>query len=398
MEEQRWRREWRSALIVKVLGRSFPFPVISKRLESLWAKCGVLQISSLSYGFYAVRFTSQMDYERAAAGGPWMIGEHYITIRPWRRNFNPKLAEVASTMVWAKLPDLPREFINREAVERIASKIGRPIRVDRATQTGDRGRFARVSVEVDLTKPLLSQYKIEGITYYVEFEGLHNICTECGRYGHSKKNCSTLFKAPAAEEVAQQQSIPSPAPIYGEWMMAKSRKGNQKRKTPPVQANRPQPMGEPPSMGVGEASTGSGSRFQVQPTVQSSSSHANPGVQNNSMQALHNQVKDTTTLVTVPVLFEAAKKPTASLKSQPSGATALNKSKGKQQVHGRMGQKKHQKAKATNSSGQPAQAKERTTDLTQGGAGQPPGQPTAQTQLKDKGAKGLTENGPPPAL
>ncbi|CAL1407044.1 unnamed protein product [Linum trigynum] len=58
MEKQRWRREWRSALIVKVLGRTFPFPVISKRLESLWAKCGMLQISSLSYSFYAVRFTS----------------------------------------------------------------------------------------------------------------------------------------------------------------------------------------------------------------------------------------------------------------------------------------------------------------------------------------------------
>ncbi|CAI0431417.1 unnamed protein product [Linum tenue] len=35
MEKQRFRRKWRSALIVKVLGRTFPFPVLSKRLESL---------------------------------------------------------------------------------------------------------------------------------------------------------------------------------------------------------------------------------------------------------------------------------------------------------------------------------------------------------------------------
>ncbi|CAL1412275.1 unnamed protein product [Linum trigynum] len=66
MEKARYRRKWRSALIVKVLGRTFPFPVLSKRLETLWAKHGGLQISSMSFGFYVVRFTSQMDYEQAA--------------------------------------------------------------------------------------------------------------------------------------------------------------------------------------------------------------------------------------------------------------------------------------------------------------------------------------------
>ncbi|CAL1360712.1 unnamed protein product [Linum trigynum] len=50
MEKQRWRRKWRSALIVTVLGRTFPYPVIMRRLETLWAKCGVLQVSSLSFG------------------------------------------------------------------------------------------------------------------------------------------------------------------------------------------------------------------------------------------------------------------------------------------------------------------------------------------------------------
>ncbi|CAL1412668.1 unnamed protein product [Linum trigynum] len=223
MEKQRWRRKWRSALIVTVLGRTFPYPVISRRLETLWAKCGALQISSLSFGFYDVRFSSQYDYEQAAIGGPWMIGDYYITVRPWRRNFNPKLAEVASTMVWARLPGLPSEFINKEAVERIASRIGRPVRVDRATQLGDRGCFARVCVEVELTKPLLSQYKIEGITYYIEYEGLHRICSECGMYGHMKVTCPKLFKVvePVVEPKNMTTGEGTQRPLYGEWMTVK---------------------------------------------------------------------------------------------------------------------------------------------------------------------------------
>ncbi|CAI0392741.1 unnamed protein product [Linum tenue] len=76
----------------------------------------------------------------------------------WHKGFNPWTTEVKSTMVWVQLPDLPIEFINKEAVMRIGALMGRPVKVDRATEEGARGNFARVCVEVDLTKPLLSTY------------------------------------------------------------------------------------------------------------------------------------------------------------------------------------------------------------------------------------------------
>ncbi|CAL1388660.1 unnamed protein product [Linum trigynum] len=261
MEKQRYHRKWRSDLIVKALGRTFPFQVVSRRLESLWAKCGTLQISSLSWGFYVVRFTTQMDYEQATAGGPLMIGGHYLTVRPWRKGLNPRTGEVASTMVWVRLPGLPIEFINREAVERIASRIGRPIKVDNATQNGDMGRFARVCVEVDLTKPLLSQFKIERSTYYIEFEGLHQICTECGRNGHTTKTCPNLFKPSKKEPVEKEKeevatAVQHPPNFYGEWMIAKprSRKKASKRDVAPNTG-----QSQPPS----STTLASGSRFVV---------------------------------------------------------------------------------------------------------------------------------------
>ncbi|CAL1355247.1 unnamed protein product [Linum trigynum] len=113
MEKIRYRRKWRSALIIKVLGQTFPFQAISRRLESIWAKHGAIQVASMSWGFYAVRFMSEMDYVQAADGGPWTIGGHYITVRPWRKGFDPRTVEVARTMVWARFPGLPIEFINR---------------------------------------------------------------------------------------------------------------------------------------------------------------------------------------------------------------------------------------------------------------------------------------------
>ncbi|CAL1393145.1 unnamed protein product [Linum trigynum] len=260
MEKLRYRRKWRSTLIVKVLRKTFPFQAISRRLESLWAKCGTLQISSLSWGFYVVRFTSQMDYEQAAQGGPWTMGGHYITVRPWRKGFDPRTAEVATTMVWARLPGLPIEFINREAVEHIASRIGRAIKVDRATQNGDIGRFARVCVEVDLTKPLLSQYKIEVRTYYIEFEGLYRICTECGQYGHNSTGCPSLFQ-PTKEATTDKpvdEAPVKPTKLYGEWMVAKPRSQNRANKVTKQKSGGPaQAANSSPSRQV------PGSRFDV---------------------------------------------------------------------------------------------------------------------------------------
>ncbi|CAL1354022.1 unnamed protein product [Linum trigynum] len=222
-ELRAFRREWRSAIVVKVLGRSFPYPVIAKRLNMIWAKQGSIQITNRSKGFYFFRFTSKLDYEHALNGGPWMIGDHYLAVQKWKKSFNPNM-EIKSTLVWLRLPDLPIEFFHPQAVMRIAERAGIPVRVDRATELGARGGLARACVEIDFTKPLLTKFKIEGIQYEIQYEGLANVCFECGRYGHSKGTCPTLHQTRAEEgSAAQTQELPKRSEPYGEWMIAKRR-------------------------------------------------------------------------------------------------------------------------------------------------------------------------------
>ncbi|CAI0381495.1 unnamed protein product [Linum tenue] len=176
-EKSKWRREWRSALVVKGLGRRVSYMTLARRLNAIWARHGEVQISDMRNGCFLVRFRSQKDYEWATMGGPWLLGDTYLTVHRWFKGFNPWKTVVTSTMVWAQLPELPIEFINKEAVMKIAEWLGRPVRVDRATELGARGKYARVFVEVDLTQSLLSQFKIEGVTYLVQYEGLDDLCT-----------------------------------------------------------------------------------------------------------------------------------------------------------------------------------------------------------------------------
>ncbi|CAN1128928.1 hypothetical protein LINPERPRIM_LOCUS17143 [Linum perenne] len=107
-------KPWSKALVVKVLERSFAYPVIKRRLESLWARAGHIQVSDMTNAFFLVRFSDDDDYQRAIFGGPWKI-----------------------------------------SVKRIGDHIGRTVRLDLATAEGARARYARVCVEIDLSKPLL---------------------------------------------------------------------------------------------------------------------------------------------------------------------------------------------------------------------------------------------------
>ncbi|CAN1128527.1 hypothetical protein LINPERHAP2_LOCUS4688 [Linum perenne] len=136
-------KPWSKALVVKVLEKSFSFPVIKRRLESLWARAGRIQVSDRANSFFLVRFSGDDDYQRALFKGPWKI-----------------------------------------AVERIGNHIRRTVRLDLATSEGARARYARVCVEVDLTKPLLGKYIIKDKVFLVEYESLDNICFSCGMYGH----------------------------------------------------------------------------------------------------------------------------------------------------------------------------------------------------------------------
>ncbi|CAN1234567.1 hypothetical protein LINPERPRIM_LOCUS4250 [Linum perenne] len=132
-------KPWSKALVVKVLEKSFSFPVLKRRLDSLWARSGRIQLSDMAWSVFLTKI-----------------------------------------LTWVRLPKLPIQFFNCLAVERIGNHIGRTVRLDLATAEDARARYARVCVEIDLSKPLLGKYIIDDQVFLVEYESLDNICYSCG--------------------------------------------------------------------------------------------------------------------------------------------------------------------------------------------------------------------------
>ncbi|KAJ9185325.1 hypothetical protein P3X46_004971 [Hevea brasiliensis] len=227
MEKRLMSEPWRKTLIIKVLGRKIGFSYLQKRLKQLWALKSPIDMIDLVNGFFMVRFSNETEDDHVLFGGPWMFADHYLIVREWQANFDPEYAVIDKALYYSKI------FLMR-----VASKIGRPIKVDETTLNASRGKFARICVEVDLSKPLLFQY-----------EGIHLICFQCCCYGLRQDTCTKAFTdldpdavigvevhgarvkdiVPVTDIVDQVQNVVMEPPVvspevvdrFGPWMLAK---------------------------------------------------------------------------------------------------------------------------------------------------------------------------------
>ncbi|CAN1822935.1 hypothetical protein LINPERHAP1_LOCUS30163, partial [Linum perenne] len=165
------------------------------------------------------------DYQRAAFGGPWKIFYYYVSVARWSPDFNEE-EPIKTILTWVWLPKLPIHFFNELAITRIGNSIGRTVRLDLATLEGARARYARVCVQVNLTKPLLGKYMIEDRTFHIEYESLERICFNCGIYGHHIDDCPSRpmpVNIPSqVEPDAEPQVVPGTEGVMGEWMTVQS--------------------------------------------------------------------------------------------------------------------------------------------------------------------------------
>ncbi|XP_019181601.1 PREDICTED: uncharacterized protein LOC109176602 [Ipomoea nil] len=258
-EKKRLRRPWRKTLIIHLLGRPVGYNLLLRRLQTLWKLESSLDLIDLVHGYYLAKFESQNDYDHVKLGGPWMLLDHYLIVQEWEPNFNPTSNVTRKLLAWIRLPTLPIEYFEDEFLMKIGRQLGRPIKVDVTTCLASRGKFARVCVEIDISKPLRSKFTLADEVYPVEYEGIHMICFKCGLYGHKKELCGLDGKtldppnlpeaAEAAEmetENAQQKTRNTPSPYtdkYGSWMIVKrkERRNPKKPERRPVQDLRTAP-------------------------------------------------------------------------------------------------------------------------------------------------------------
>lgn len=204
-EWQSWSQPWQKTLVVKVLGKSVSFKSLEGFLQQWWIRNGTIRIVDMVDGFFLVYFSSDQDYNYALFEGPWLIQDHYLIVQRWRPFFLQS-AEISSRVAfWLRIPKLPLELYNTPFLHRIGSSLGTMLRIDKMTSIHSRGRYARICVEMDLSKPLVPHIEVQGHRLPLEYEGLHQICFDCGRYGHKVGQCSPVAGVMPPRDSANKQ-------------------------------------------------------------------------------------------------------------------------------------------------------------------------------------------------
>ncbi|CAN1182170.1 hypothetical protein LINPERHAP2_LOCUS35835 [Linum perenne] len=101
-----------------------------------------------------------------------MVGDHYVVSKEWRPNFEPGYSQVNTIRAWVRLPGLPLENFDVEILKLIGDRIGKIVRVDETTLFGSRGNYARMCVEIDLHKTLVSKYRLHRRDRRIEYDGM----------------------------------------------------------------------------------------------------------------------------------------------------------------------------------------------------------------------------------
>ena len=235
----RIRAPWSTSFIVKVFGRSVGYMFLFNRLKQLWKPTGGLSCVDLGLGFFLVKQELVDDFDRILKGGPWFIGEHFLSLRPWVPDFRPSEASVNTVVVWVRLPELPVEYYDRESLLLIGHALGPVLRVDFNTASGNRGRFARLCIQLDLDKLLIKTIRVGRVRQAVVYEGIGLLCFHCGRIGHKLDRCPERGTIPVSPTVPVPPSSPTPANSpgnddaskFGPWMLVTRRKRQTKPRT-----------------------------------------------------------------------------------------------------------------------------------------------------------------------
>ncbi|CAN1148284.1 hypothetical protein LINPERHAP2_LOCUS16378 [Linum perenne] len=222
---------------------------MTRKLQCLWAKQGRVSVWDIGFGHSGANFKTEADFNRTLLEGPWLVGNHYVVSEEWRTNFEPSFSQDNSIRVWVRLLGIPLENYEAAILKIIGDGICKMVQVHGTTLFGKRGNYARICVKVDLLKPLLSKYRIRRRVHCIEYEGLHEICFTCGRYGHEAKACPTTTQTEPSPTQPMEKSFDNPIfkkldtrpeieEDFGPWM--KSKKHVRRIRTTP----KPFPAGE----------------------------------------------------------------------------------------------------------------------------------------------------------
>ncbi|KAL9241119.1 hypothetical protein vseg_015266 [Gypsophila vaccaria] len=147
---------WSTTLVCTVLGRRVSLAQFQSLVHKHWSHITAPDVLYFAKDWYYFCFQSQEDMDNILQGPSWNINGYPIIFKVWYPTVSQELDVISVVPLWVFFPNLDPYLWSAKALSKLASRIGRPICADEHTTSKTKVSFARVLIEVDVSKTLPS--------------------------------------------------------------------------------------------------------------------------------------------------------------------------------------------------------------------------------------------------
>ncbi|XP_074271485.1 uncharacterized protein LOC141595419 [Silene latifolia] len=221
LDEEEFANEikiWETTLMGNVVGAKPFLTLLQEFVSKNWGNIASPIVQYFRKGWFSFRFGTKEEMDNVLKQGPWKVGANSLVLKQWSPFFSFEMEKVAKVPVWVLFPGLDPYLWSKKVLSKIARKLGRPLFADPATTSKAKLSFARVLIELDVSKTLPDHVNINipylgSVSQKVVYEWYPYFCHGCGKLGHTLQSCKwqkakdAAAVAKSSKEVAKEGSL-----------------------------------------------------------------------------------------------------------------------------------------------------------------------------------------------
>lgn len=213
------------SLVGKIFGgNTVNLQGLKQTMSMLWCLEGSLKVIELKNKMYQFVFSVEDERKRVLEKRPWTFENQVLVLHPWRDGIVSDAKAFLSTQIWVQAWNIPAQWLSSETVWKIGTLFNQCSNVIISENGSKEGRYAKLLVEIDLTKPLIrgSKLRCNGEMQWIMFryENLPFYCFYCGMIGHGERLCDKKMSDARIGRLTEGE--------YGDWLRALNIRGSNK--------------------------------------------------------------------------------------------------------------------------------------------------------------------------